>query len=371
MTARAEDIKRLIAHEGPISIARYMALALYDERHGYYMTRDPFGEAGDFTTAPEISQMFGELIGLWVADAARHLPQDGTLRLIELGPGRGTLLADALRALKVVPELRARLAVHLVEISPPLRARQQAALRDCGVPTAWHARHDEVPDGPAIVIANEFFDALPIRQFVMTERGWCERLVGLDAHGALAYGLAAEPDPKLKADGAVGSVAEFSPAGIAVIGALAGRFARSPGAALIIDYGHARGGLGDTLQAVKQHEYVDPLAAPGEADLTAHVDFAALAAAGLAAGAAIHGPVRQGDFLTALGIVQRAARLKDKAGAAQSAAIDAALARLTGAGERDMGALFKVMAIAPPAIPCFYPFDRPRVPGDAADTNPP
>jgi SAM-dependent MidA family methyltransferase len=368
VTALGDEIKRIIAHEGPMSVERYMALALYDPRHGYYMTRDPFGEAGDFTTAPEISQMFGELIGLWVADVARRLPATGTIRLVELGPGRGTLMADALRALKVAPDVRARLSVHLVEASPVLRAKQQATLRDSGVPTAWHERHDEVPQGPAILIANEFFDALPIRQFVMTERGWCERLVGLDAKGELTFGLAAEADPALRRAAPAGALVEVSPAGLGTIRALARRLAQDSGAALIIDYGHARSGLGETLQAVKRHAFVDPLAEPGEADLTAHVDFPALAAATRGTGAAIHGPITQAHFLAALGIAARATRLKQKADARQGADIDAAVARLAGTGERDMGMLFKVMAIAHPALSPLPGFDRAPVPGAAKTT---
>jgi NADH dehydrogenase [ubiquinone] 1 alpha subcomplex assembly factor 7 len=376
VTALADEIKRLIAHEGPISVERYMALALYDECRGYYMTRDPFGEAGDFTTAPEISQVFGELIGLWVAEVARHLPAAGAIRLVELGPGRGTLMADMLRALKVVPELRARLAVHLVETSLVLRARQQAVLRDSGVATTWHARHEEVPAGPAIIVANEFFDALPIRQFVRTERGWCERLIGLGPDGALAFGLAGEADPALRQAAPVGALLEVSPMGLSIVGALARRLAQDAGAALVVDYGHARSGLGETLQAVKRHAFVDPLTEPGEADLTAHVDFSALSAAAHAGGAAVYGPIAQGELLTALGIAQRSARLKQKADARQRADIDAALTRLAGMGERDMdkrdmdkrdmGTLFKAMAIAHPALPPPPGFDRTPAAGDAA-----
>jgi SAM-dependent MidA family methyltransferase len=366
VTALGEEIKRIIAYEGPISVERYMALALYDPRHGYYMKRDPFGEAGDFTTAPEISQMFGELIGLWVASTAQNLPKRGTIRLVELGPGRGTLMADALRALKVVPDLRARLSVHLVETSPVLRAKQQATLRDSGVPMAWHERHDEVPEGPAIFIANEFFDALPIRQFVMTERGWRERLVGLDANGELVFGLAAEADPALRHAAPAGALFEISPAGLGTMNALARRLTHDGGAALIVDYGHAHSGLGETLQALRRHAFVDPLAEPGDADLTAHVDLAALARAARTAGASIHGPASQTDFLDALGIAERASRLKQRADARQRTDIDAALARLAGTGERDMGMLFKAMAVAHPALPPLPGFDRAPGPGEFA-----
>ena len=184
MTELAREIADLIRAEGPLPLARYMALALGHPRLGYYVTRDPLGRAGDFTTAPEVSQMFGELIGLWCADAWSRMGQPAEVRLVELGPGRGTLMADALRALKVVPALRAGLAVHLVETSPALRERQRAALTGSGVPVAWHERLDEVPAGPILLIANEFLDALPITQLVRTPQGWHERQVGLEGEQA-------------------------------------------------------------------------------------------------------------------------------------------------------------------------------------------
>jgi SAM-dependent MidA family methyltransferase len=371
VTALADEIKRLIAHEGPMSVERYMALALYDPRHGYYMTRDPFGEAGDFTTAPEISQMFGELIGLWVADVARHLPASGTVRLVELGPGRGTLMADALRALKIVPALRARMSVHLVETSPVLRARQYGMLRECGLPMTWHERHDEIPEGPAIFIANEFFDALPIRQFVRMEHGWCERLIGLDANGALTYGLAAEPETKPFAREPVGTLVELSPTGITVIGDLGERFKRSKGAALIIDYAHANHGRGDTFQAVRRHAFADPLADTGEADLTAHVNYAALWQIAAASGAAVHGPVTQRWFLHTIGLKARVRALKRKADERQRAAVSAAARRLAGRREGEMGEPFVALAIAHPSLPLLPGFDRRRSPEEVIAALPP
>jgi SAM-dependent MidA family methyltransferase len=308
------------------------------------------GAQGDFTTAPEISQMFGELIGLWAAEVWRAMGEPSPVRLVELGPGRGTLMADALRAARVLPAFRSATVVHLVETSPALRARQEAELAPAGAPVSWYGDLAEVPDGPAIVVANEFFDALPIRQFVGTERGWCERLVGL-SEGGLAFGLAPEPAGDVPLPVRPGAMLEWPAAGVAVMGRLAARLAAQGGAALVIDYGHARSGFGDTLQAVRHHAYADPLADPGEADLTAHVDFALLASAGRSAGATVLGPVLQGDFLRALGIDARAATLKRRATPAQAGAVDAAVARLAGTGEGQMGELFKVLGLCAPDLP--------------------
>jgi SAM-dependent MidA family methyltransferase len=351
VTPLAEELRRIVVAEGPITVARYMALCLSHPHHGYYATRDPFGLAGDFTTAPEVSQMYGELVGLWSVETWRLMGAPTRLALIELGPGRGTLMQDALRAARVDPAFMAAVEVHLVETSPVLRTMQARALHGATVPLAWHGRLAEVPDGPAIVIANEFFDALPVRQFVATESGWCERLVGLSEDGALAFGLAPEPTPGLPEDGRPGDVLEWPPAALDGAREIAGRVARHGGAALVVDYGYEGPALSDTLQAVRRHAYADPLAEPGEADLTVHVDFAKLARAASAAGAAVHGPVPQGAFLRALGIEARAAALKRRATPAQGRDIDAALARLTGAGPDRMGELFRVLAIAAPTLP--------------------
>ena len=349
MTALRAEIEQLIALDGPITVERYMALCLGHPIHGYYRTRDPLGAHGDFTTAPEISQMFGELIGLWAAEVWRAMGEPSPVRVVELGPGRGTLMADALRAATVLPAFRTAAAVHLVETSPALRARQEATLAACGVPVAWHGGLAEVLGGPAIVIANEFFDALPIRQFVGTDRGWCERLVGL-RQGQLTFGVASEPAREVPVPVRPGATLDWPQAGLALIGTLAARLAAHGGAALVIDYGHTTSGFGDTLQAVRAHAHADPLAQPGDADLTAHVDFALLAHAARNAGAAVHGPVPQGEFLRALGIEARAAALKARATPAQAQGIDAALLRLTGAGEGRMGELFKVLALADPKL---------------------
>jgi NADH dehydrogenase [ubiquinone] 1 alpha subcomplex assembly factor 7 len=347
VTALLGELQRLIALEGPISVERYMALCLGHPVHGYYTTRDPFGAGGDFTTAPEISQMFGELIGLWAAEVWRFMGAPRPVRLVELGPGRGTLMADLLRAVRGVPGFLDAVEVHLVETSPVLRARQQETLS--GHPVVWHGAVSDVPPGPAIFVANEFLDALPVRQFMRTERGWCERLVGL-ADGQLVFGLAAEPDPQAAPSGAVGDVLESPGAVVEITREIARRVAADGGAALLIDYGYVGPTFADTLQAVKGHAFADPLAEPGEADLTVHVDFARLAATARECGALVHGPVPQGDFLRALGIETRASALLARASAAQAAEIDSALRRLTDDAAGAMGALFKVLAITQPQL---------------------
>ena len=352
MTPLEEELRAQIAQDGPLTLERYMDLALAHPRHGYYAAHDPLGAGGDFITAPEISQMFGELIGLWAAEAWSAMGEPARLMLAELGPGRGTLMADALRAAQVSAQFRAALDVRLIEISAPLRARQKEALAGAAdVPAGWHERPDQVPPGPAVFIANEFFDALPVRHYVKTARGWCERMVGVGADGALAFGLSPQPEPAIRAEAAFGDVLEIGTRAQDMMRALAARIAQDGGAALIIDYGHAETALGETLQAMKGHAFADPLSAPGETDITAHVDFAALKRAALAQGAAVQGPVAQGGFLRELGIEQRAAALKRRASTGQIAGIDAAVARLTGAGENEMGALFKVMAVRHPALP--------------------
>lgn len=359
-----DEIASLIAAEGPMPVSRYMALALGHLTHGYYTTRDPLGAQGDFITAPEISQMFGELIGLWAVAQWQAMGAPAPFRLVELGPGRGTLMADALRAARLMPAFGAAAQVHLVEMSPVLRQAQERALKEAGVPVQWHGRIEEVPDGPALVIANEFFDAIPIDQYVRGKAGWHERRVGLDAEGNLAFGLDPAPARQVEALAAPlaaalgptpeGAVFERMEAGPAL--ALAGRIARDGGVALVIDYGHG-GGYGDTLQALRAHTFVDPLDGPGSADLTAHVDFAALGRLAHTTGARAFGPLTQSAFLQRLGLLQRAERLKAGADAATRDAIDAATARLAGVDEGQMGALFKVMVLSSESLGTPVAFD--------------
>ena len=343
------EIRRLIAVAGPMSIAEYMRLCLTHPQYGYYVTRDPLGAHGDFVTAPEISQMFGELIGVWMVAVWQQMGSPENVRVVELGPGRGTLMNDALRAAKVVGDFHAALVVHLVEISPKLQQAQEQLLEGLGVPILWHSALAEVPSGPVIIIANEFIDALPAHQAVKRADGWHERVVEIAPSGELAIGIARDPLPHFEAtlprglrQAPEGSVYEWRSDAVALE---IGRRVRTDGAALIIDYGHAWYGLGETFQAVAGHSFTDPLRAPGEADLTAHVDFAALAQSAQIIGGRIHGPISQRDLLRGLGIDKRAAALKTCA-PERAAEIDQALARLTATGPRGMGELFKALAIA-------------------------
>jgi SAM-dependent MidA family methyltransferase len=345
-------IAGLIAAQGPISVAQYMNLALHDPQSGYYATRDPFGKAGDFITAPEISQMFGEMLALWLAEAWEQQGRPGHAVLMELGPGRGTLMADMLRALKAAPDFLKGLDVVLVEASLHLRAVQEETLKDMGVRIRWQHQVEAEAGRPLFLVANEFFDALPIRQYVKTPRGWCERMVTAQ-NDELAFALAPAPVPSaLIPDGYAGApdggVYETAPAAIALAEAIARHIQANGGAALLIDYGHdgPRNGFGETLQAVCGHQAADVLLAPGEADLSAHVDFAALGQAGRRGGAGIHGPVGQGALLAALGIAARAQSLAAHH-PGETDALAAALARLT--EPEAMGTLFKALAFLPGA----------------------
>ena len=349
MTPLEAEIRRIIETDGPISVADYMRLCLGHPQHGYYVTRDPLGARGDFITAPEVSQMFGELVGAWAAAVWRQMGAPRELRLIELGPGRGTLMADALRAAKAMPEFADALSVHLVEMSPALREAQQAKL---GAVT-WHSQIEDVPEGPCITIANEFVDALPVDQLVKGRDGWHMRMVGVvDDHLAFVVSPDALPG-RTEIEAPSGAILESRHD--RPVALLARRIAGHGGAALVIDYGHAATGFGDTLQAVRGHRYADPLAGPGESDLTTQVDFAALARTARREGAQAHGPIPQGEFLRRLGIAQRATRLKQTATPQQAADIDSALARLTAADQ--MGELFKVLAIADPKLGALPGFD--------------
>ena len=340
----------LIEAQGPISVAQFMTLALLDPKEGYYATRDPLGTGGDFTTAPEISQMFGEMVGLWLVQAWADQGSPNNPRLVELGPGRGTLMADILRVAKVAPDFIAELEVVLVEASPALQEIQAEKLRGSGADISWQNQFDDSLDGrPLFLVANEFFDALPLRQYVKTARGWCERMVTA-ADGELAFALAPVPVPasQIAADRAGapdGGVYEVSPAAGALAEDIARVIASRGGAALIIDYGYGEaGGFSETLQAVSGHRFAEALAEPGEDDISAHVDFAALAQAGRRGGASVFGPVTQGLFLANIGIVERAEQLI-QANAGEAASLLAATERLI--GNDQMGKLFKALAFAP------------------------
>lgn len=348
MTPLGRIIAARIAAEGPISLADYMAECLLHPKHGYYATREPFGAAGDFTTAPEISQMFGEMLGLCLAQAWLDQGRPDPFLLTEIGPGRGTLMADVRRAIRAVPGMAAAAETHLVEASPRLRAIQRERLGD-GV--TWHDTIETLPAGPLFLLANEFFDALPIRQFVREDVGWRERQIGL-SEGTLAFGLGPEADyPSLRprlSDTRPGDMVEICPALPAIAGDIGSRIARHGGLAIVIDYGGWHS-LGDTFQAVRRHRPEDPLAAPGAADLTAHVDFEALAAAFTEAGTNVTGMTAQGVFLERLGITERAQALARQMAGPQLSTHVAAHRRLT--HPEEMGQLFKVIACYQTGLP--------------------
>ncbi|HWL80812.1 MAG TPA: SAM-dependent methyltransferase [Roseomonas sp.] len=323
----------------PERLDRFMARAVA----AYYAARAPFGAKGDFTTSPEISQAFGECLGLWAAVAWQQMGRPDPVLLVELGPGRGTLMADALRAITgVMPAFRAALRVHLVEQSPALRAAQAAALP--GTDPTWHDSADTLPPGPALILANEFLDALSIRQFVRRGNGWRERFV---QDGAFVEQPSESP-PALPEEAPEGAVQEVCEPARALAAALGARLTAQGGAALFLDYGPARSGLGESLQALAAHRAADPLAAPGTVDITAHVDFQAVAEAGRAAGAAAQGPVPQGLFLQSLGLVTRAAMLARAAPAQAGQQLSAAQRLIAPEG---MGRLFKALALCHPALP--------------------
>lgn len=344
MTPLARLLAERIRETGPINVADYMAECLLHPAHGYYTTREPFGAAGDFTTAPEISQMFGELFGLALAQAWLDRGSPAPFTLAELGPGRGTLMADILRATRRVPGFHAAARVTLVEASPRLREVQAAMLS--GHAPQWLHRVEELPEAPLFLIANEFLDALPIRQFQHGPQGWQERLVGL-RDGALSFGLSAPlqqfPDTPAFRNAPVGALVEDNlPARLAVSD-VSTRVARHGGVTYWIDYGGWRS-AGDTLQALRNHAFDDPLAHPGEADLTAHVDFEPLAAFAQA-----FAYDTQGAVLTRLGIDARAERLAQGLTGAALESHRAAHRRLTHAEE--MGSLFKVLAMTSAGAP--------------------
>lgn len=350
----AARIARRIRREGPLSVAAFMAMALHDPADGYYARRDPLGAAGDFVTAPEISQIFGELIGLWCADFWHRIGRPDPVIVAELGPGRGTLMADFLRAATTLPDFRRALRLHLVEASPVLQAAQRDRLAVAA--PRFVAGVDDLPDGPLLLVANEFLDALPVRQLVRGGAHWAERLVALDDDGCrLAFADGAESPlltllvPEAVRNSPAGTVVEVCPAAAALAAALGARLTRWPGAALLVDYGCATSRPGATLAAIRRHAPTAVLDDPGDADLSAHVDFASVATAARAAGADIRGPVPQGRFLRALGAEARLAALAARAGPAQRARLESGLERLL--DPDGMGNLFKVMALCSPGLP--------------------
>ncbi len=353
-TPLEERLVDLIRLKGPITVADYMADALGHPHDGYYMSRTPFGADGDFTTAPEISQIFGELIGLWLLENWRALGSPSDFNLVEFGPGRGVLMEDILRATRLRSEFTNAACLWLLETSGRLRVEQQKRLRASGVKPLWADEFADIPPAPTLIVANEFFDCLPLRQFQRVDRGWRERMVDIDDDGRLAFCLGKTPPPadyKLPGDqdSEPGDIFEINFAAREFLTEVVAGLVAHGGAALIIDYGHVASGLGDTLQAVRKHRYWPALSTPGEADLTAHVDFGALADVAVDASAAVYGPTSQGRFLERLGLALRTEMLcKDKLEEEQRK-IRAGSDRISAPDK--MGEIFKVMCIASPDLP--------------------
>ncbi|MCV3207026.1 class I SAM-dependent methyltransferase [Mesorhizobium sp. YC-39] len=362
MTRLKTRIAELIDAVGPIPVSEYMALCLFDPEDGYYTTREPFGAAGDFVTAPEISQMFGELVAIWLYEAWRATGRPLPVTIAEIGPGRGTLMKDMLRTLsRLDTALTAGASFAMIETSPRLAEIQKQTLAGTSATIRWHETIDTLPRTPLLIVGNELFDAVPMRQFVRAGTGWRERMIGLDDAGELRFFAGAgSVDPTLLPGDAEeapqGAIAEIAPARAALMATISERVARLGGAGLFLDYGHLQPGIGDTLQALRKHDHEHVLANPGEADLTAHVDFAALAAIVRAHGLDAH-LATQGEFLVRMGLLERAGRLGANANEAAREKIASDVDRL--AGPQAMGELFKALAILPTgiAVPPFPPAD--------------
>ncbi len=358
MSPLARRLAQGIRVDGPLTVAQFMAAALFDPKDGYYATRPAIGAEGDFLTAPEASQMFGELVGLWCVQSWIEMDRPDALQLIELGPGRGTLMADIARAARVDPGFQASAQLSLVEISPPLKRLQAETLAKVGAAPRWIARLEEAAPGPCLILANEFLDCLPIRQFVRADASWRERLVGLDPDdperlcfglgGALPQSGVISMIPPPLADAPDGALVAFAPGLPALIDAIAARLNSAPGRALLIDYGAPRSEPGDTLQALRRHQKVDPLESAGEADLTAHVDFGAVRRLARASGVEVAGPVAQGAWLGSLGIELRAQALAQKR-PERADSLAAQLRRLV--DPQEMGTLFQAVCLSTRGLP--------------------
>lgn len=349
----AEQLKARIAQHGPLTLAAFMTEALFDPKAGYYATKDPIGAGSDFITAPEVSQMFGELIGLWVMQSWHDMGRPDPFYLVELGPGRGTMMADMLRTGRALAGFTEAARIVLIEASAALKSVQAQSLGPSGAQVSWVDRLENVPAGPAIIVGNEFLDCLPVRQAIKHDSVWHERMVGLDDEGAFCFVLGThlgiDEDlipPRLK-DLPDGMLAELRPGDRLFVHTLSERFKHHPGRALLIDYGPAQSEPGDTLQAVRAHEKVQPLADPGTADLTARVDFEMLARFATESGLAAFGPIPQGDFLAALGLEARAAALSQSS-PEKRPQIARQIWRLTDSDQ--MGALFKLVCLQSPEL---------------------
>ncbi|MER9725548.1 MULTISPECIES: class I SAM-dependent methyltransferase [unclassified Mesorhizobium] len=350
MTRLKTRIVDLIGALGPLPVNEYMALCLFDPSDGYYTTREAFGAAGDFVTAPEISQMFGELVAVWLYQAWQAICRPLPVTVAEIGPGRGTLMNDMLRTLaRLDPALAEGASFALIETSPRLTKIQKQTLAESSADVGWHETIATLPQAPLLIVGNELFDAVPIRQFIRAGAGWRERVIGLDVSDELSFfagagSVEAMLLPEDAAEAPQGSIFEIAPARAALMATIVERIADHGGAGLFPDYGHLQPGFGDTLQAVRRHAPEDVLANPGEADLTAHVDFAALAAVVRAHGLDVE-LATQGDFLLGMGLLERAGQLGSQASQEARQTIADAVERL--AGPDGMGTLFKILKILP------------------------
>ncbi|MEO0544044.1 MAG: class I SAM-dependent methyltransferase [Pseudomonadota bacterium] len=366
MTADAltAKIRRLIALNGPMPVSDYMAICLLDPDHGYYTRSEPFGKDGDFITAPEISQLFGEIIGAWLINTWRRLGRPTPFVLAEAGPGRGTLMKDILRAGTIDPAFADAAQPTLIEASPKLRAVQAATLADAAGRTVWLDSLDQLPDLPLIMVTNEFFDALPFRQFILHEGKWVERCVGLNEEGVLQWqlGTAQLSTDQIPANitqaAQEGAIYEISPSRENTMAVIAKHIAQHGGAAINFDYGHTETAIGDTFQAVKKHTFADPLDTPGNADLTSHVDFDALSRSARTEGAFTFPIMTQGEFLLQCGLLERAGQLGANKPSALQVQIRADVQRLAGNEPEDMGDLFKVFCIAQSDQVALAPFSQ-------------
>ncbi len=354
-----QRIIRQIEASGAISVADYMAMCLFDRDAGYYTTREPFGKEGDFITAPEVSQMFGELVGVWCVSAWRAMGAPSDFVLCEMGPGRGTLMKDLIRAArKLAPEFIAAANVHMVEISDRLQQVQQATLAEDAKNIIWTTKFSEIAPRPLIFVANELFDAIPSRQYVKTRGRFVERMITLDTEGHLSFAAGSGSIdtsllPPASDVAPEGSIFEIAPARSALMQEISAHIHRERGAALLFDYGHLQQGFGDTLQALSRHTSVDVLHIPGAADLTTHVDFHSVAEAARGEGCKTSA-MTQGDFLIAMGLIDRAGALGHGKSAAVQDQIRIDVERL--AGPDQMGTLFKVLCVTDPATHTF-PFE--------------
>ena len=373
-TTLVERLKSKIVAAGSITVEQYMEACLADKISGYYVKKDPIGAEGDFITSPELSQIFGELIGLWTFEIWQMMGKPSTVHLIELGPGRGTLMSDALRALKIVPEYYQKLNIHLVESSQVLKNKQKQNLARFDQQINWHSDIESLPFGPKIFIANEFFDALPVKQYQYKGNQWFERLIRLKTaensnhNQPFEYSLDERPAEhiesiltELKAQQSQSLqqksdiIFEYRCNCINLIKKIAEFGKQAPLALLLIDYGHTETAFEETLQAVKKHKYFNPLSQPGEADITTQVDFNQLKQSAQMSGLTAHGPISQGQFLLSLGLEQRLNQLLKNVRPAHYKQLESGTLRLV--DPKQMGLLFKAMALLSSNLPPPSPFN--------------